>query len=121
MPEEIRDYKDLVVWQRGIDLCETIYEVARRPPDSEKYGLCSQLCRAAVSIPANIAEGYGRGSRQDYIRFLRIARGSAAEVETQLIVVKRLGMTDGTPMDRAFEQLGQVRQLLAALLRALEK
>jgi len=110
-----------MVWQHGIEFCATIYQIARCLPDTEKYGLCSQLRRAAASIPINIAEGYGRGSRQDYIRFLRIARGSAAEVETELIIAKRLGFLDNDTAEEAFSQLGHVRKLLQGLIRALEK
>ena len=121
MATPIRDYKDLTVWQVGLDLCETVYRLTRCLPESEKYGLCSQLRRAASSISINIAEGYGRGTTQDYIRFLRIARGSAAEVETELIMATRLGLLDHSATDVAFDQLRQVRQLLQALIRALEK
>lgn len=86
----IKSFKELIVWQRSIELVEEIYKLTSRLPGSETYGLVSQMRRAAVSISSNIAEGKKRGTRKDFLQFLRIADGSAAELETQLIVVKRL-------------------------------
>ena len=86
-----RDYRDLEVWQRAMELCESVYALLRRFPAEEKYALCDQLRRAVVSIPSNIAEGNGRGSKTEYARFLAIARGSLFEVRTQLELSERLG------------------------------
>jgi len=80
----IESYKDLIVWQKSMDMVQLIYRQTRSFPNDERFGLVSQLRRAAVSVPSNIAEGYGRNSTQDYIRFLRIAIGSLCEVQTQL-------------------------------------
>jgi len=85
-----RSYKDLVVWQRSIEVVIEIYKVTRLFPKSELYGLSSQMRRAAVAIPSNIAEGYSRASRAEYMRFLQIAYSSAAELETQLLIAKQL-------------------------------
>jgi four helix bundle protein len=87
-------YKDLIVWQRAIDLVEKIYQITRRFPHEELYGLVSQLRRAAVSIASNIAEGQGRMSPGEFRQFVGHARGSALEVETQLIIAARLGFVD---------------------------
>lgn len=87
---EIRSYKDLLIWEKGIDIVVNIYELVEDFPKEELYALTSQLKRASVSIPSNIAEGYGRNSTQSYISFINIARGSLFEIETQLIIAKRL-------------------------------
>ena len=86
-----QDYRDLVVWQQAMELCESVYVLLRKFPVEEKYALCDQLRRAVVSIPSNIAEGNGRGSKTEYARFLAIARGSLFEVRTQLELSERLG------------------------------
>ena len=83
-------YSQLIVWQKAIDLVEEVYKVTRNFPAEEKFGLISQMRRAAVSVPSNIAEGYGRTHRGDYLRHLSIARGSLMELETQLTIALRL-------------------------------
>lgn len=83
-------YKDLIVWQKSMVLVENIYTVTKKLPSDERYGISSQLQRAAVSIPSNIAEGSKRSSRADFRQFCKIALGSAAEVETQLLIIKRI-------------------------------
>jgi len=116
---QITDYKDLTVWRSAMSLCEAVYSVTRDMPSDEKFGLTSQMRRAAVSVPANIAEGYGRGSRQDYLRFVKIARGSAAELETELLLAQRMGLLDVGRCARTTDLVRQVRQLLQGLVRAL--
>lgn len=81
----IRSYKDLIVWQKSVKLVSAIYQLTRKFPRFEQFGLASQMQRAAVSIPANIAEGYGRNTKNEYANFLRIAHGSLTELETLLI------------------------------------
>ena len=88
----IERFEDLRVWQEAIALVAAVYRVTGAFPPAEQLGLTSQLRRAAVSIPSNIAEGWGRGSRADYTRFLRVARGSLYEVKTQLIIAQRSGL-----------------------------
>src|SRR5687768_17615846 len=87
---KISSYKDLLVWQKSVDLVELVYQVAKKLPDVEQFGLVSQVCRAAVSIPSNIAEGYGRQSTGHYRQHLSIALGSLLELETQFIICRRL-------------------------------
>ena len=89
---EIRSYRDLVAWQKAMDLCETIYRQTEDFPRNEAYGLTQQVRRAAVSVPSNIAEGWGRGCLGDYVRFLRTARGSLFELETQVQLARRMGL-----------------------------
>ena len=114
----IRSYEDLRVWQEGIALCETVYRLTRSFPKDERFGLTSQLRRASVSVPSNIAEGWGRGSRADYIRFLRIARGSLYEVRTQLIISQRVGLTSDA--SDALQSIDALRKMLVGLIRSLE-
>ncbi|MBO5905120.1 MAG: four helix bundle protein [Kiritimatiellae bacterium] len=87
-------YKELIVWQQSMDLVDIIYKLIKTFPKTENYRLCDQLSRAAVSIPSNIAEGNGRGTRQDYARFLSIARGSLYETMTQVEIARRQGYID---------------------------
>jgi four helix bundle protein len=86
----LNSYKELIVWQKSIELVKEIYKLTSNFSKSEVYGLCSQMQRAAVSIPSNIAEGYSRKNLKEYLHFLRIAYGSAAELETQIIIAKDL-------------------------------
>jgi four helix bundle protein len=110
------DYRDLRVWQDAVDLVVRIYDFTRQLPSDEKFGLVSQLRRAAVSVPSNIAEGNARRGRADYLQFLRMARGSMAELETQLIICERLGHEG---IDETLEHLFRVRRQLQALIRSL--
>ena len=87
----VNDFKDLVVWKKSMELAKGIYGLVKYFPKEETYGLSDQMRRAAVSIPSNIAEGHARQTTKDYIRFLYIARGSRAELETQLLLAKDLG------------------------------
>lgn len=88
--ERISSYKELIVWQKSVELVSKVYEITRLFPEEEKYGLTSQIRRSAVSIPSNIAEGYGRGSSKTYLQFLSIARGSLFELETQFRIARKL-------------------------------
>jgi len=117
----IESYRDLQVWKRGVDLTERIYEVTQPFPDEERFGLISQLRRAAVSIPSNIAEGWGRMSTGEFIRFLCIARGSLTEIETQIIVAHRLGFIDDETKRRVLEETTAESKMLRALIRSLEQ
>jgi four helix bundle protein len=114
-----RNFKDLVVWQRAVDLVAEIYVATRDFPRDELYGLTSQVRRAAVSIPSNIAEGQGRLTRGEFRQFLGQAKGSLAEVETQLIIAHRLGYL-ASP-DSLLEHLNEVGRLLNGLLNSLSR
>ena len=107
-------YEGLLVWQRGIQLAELVYELTTRFPKAERLGLTHQMRRAAVSIPRNIAEGSTRGPK-DFLRYLRIARGSLAELDTQLRLASALGFLDDE--DRLREMLENTSRLLHGLYR----
>ena len=113
-------FQDLLVWQRGIDLVESVYLASAGWPNSEMFGLVSQARRAAVSIPANIAEGHGRGSPKEFARFLAIARGSLRELETHLIIALRLKFLNQLEYDRTKTMCDEVGRLLQGLMRKLE-
>lgn len=114
----VATYRDLEVWQRGMEIVRQVYAATTDFPDEERFGLTLQLRRAAVSVPSNIAEGWGRGSRKEYLRFLYIARGSLYEVETQLLLAYELGWVSDERYAR-FETLldAQGRQLHVLLKR----
>lgn len=114
----VQSYKDLIVWQRSISLVKSIYILTRELPREELYGLVSQMRRSAVSIPSNIAEGYKRRSKGDYIRFLCIADGSAAELETQLIIIRDL--YSNLKCQGSFFILEEVQKMLSAIIKKLE-
>ena len=86
----MKNFKELIIWQKGIQLVKSVYVISKSLPAEEKFGMISQLTRAAVSIPANIAEGSSRNSEKDYARFLQIALGSAFEVQTYLVIAKEM-------------------------------
>jgi four helix bundle protein len=117
----IGGYKDLVAWQKGMDLVEVVYRLSARFAADERYGLTAQVRRAAVSVPSNIAEGYSRPNRSDYTHFLDIARGSANEVETQLLLAVRLGYVTNEQAKKALDLTLEVQRILAGLVKGLEK
>ncbi|NRR91013.1 four helix bundle protein [Winogradskyella undariae] len=112
-------HKDLEVYKLSLDLVEEIYSLTKDFPSSENYGLTSQLRRAAVSLPSNIAEGSSRGSTKDFIRFLNIASGSLSEVETQLIIAERIGYV-AFP-DTLKNNINSIQKMLYRLKQALTK
>jgi four helix bundle protein len=115
-----RNYRDLIAWQKGMDLVESIYRISARFPKEEMYGLTSQIRRAAVSIPSNIAEGQGRASDGELVRFLRFAYGSLCEVETQILIAQRLSYLDGDSVNRLIDQTAEVGRVLNGLIRSKE-
>lgn len=119
MSKEISSYKDLIVWQKSIVLTLKIYELTKKFPREEIYGITSQIRRAASSIPANIAEGSTRGYIKEYINFLSITYGSGAELETFLVIAKELSyLSDGEYLKTA-ESLGEIMRMLNGLLKKL--
>jgi four helix bundle protein len=117
---DVRSYRDLLVWQQAMDLAVAIYDLTRPWPKDELYGLTSQTRRAAVSVCANIAEGYGRETRGSYIAFLRIAQGSVKELETHLIIAQRVELSHSGKIDDVLSQCESVGKLLRLLIRKLE-
>ena len=116
-----RDYRDLEVWRLAMDLVEGVYRISRDFPKAEEYRLTSQLLRAAVSVPANIAEGNARSSRKDYARFVSISRGSLAETETLLVLARRIGLARPELIDSVLSEADRVGRMLNGLHRSLEK
>ena len=115
----MRGHKDLVVWRKAMDLVVAIYQLTKRFPKSELYGLASQMRRAVVSIPSNIAEGHALKQTQAYTRHLAIASGSLAELETQLEIANRLGYLT-SEMKSVVEQADEVERMLAGLRKSLQ-
>jgi len=113
-------YRDLKVWQRSIDLTESIYRLTAAFPASEAFGLTSQMRRAAVSIPSNTAEGWGRRSRKEYSRFVLMARGSNDELRTQLVIAERLGFGDETHLAEAVAMSEEIGKMLGGLHKFLQ-
>ena len=113
-------FKDLVVWQRAVELCTEIYRLTASFPSSERFGLTNQLRRASVSIASNIAEGYGRSTKGEYLQFLGHARGSTCELQTQLILSEALAFGSKDAMDPVGHLSADVSRLLIALMKGLK-
>lgn len=112
----MQTYRDLVVWQKAVELASKIYELTNKFPAEERYGLVSQMQRAAVSIPSNIAEGKLRGSSKEFSYFLRIAFGSGGELETQIEIAKRLPKTQALDFRTVEGLLGEIMRMLNVML-----
>jgi len=119
--DQIRTYRDLIAWQKAFDLGKLIYELTQEFPQEERFGLTAQLRKGGVSIASNIAEGYGRGSSSDYIRFLKIARGALYELDTQLLFATELGFLEFDYYEEAKSALDETERILAALIRSIER
>jgi four helix bundle protein len=113
-------FRDLAVWQRAIELTLAVYKLTASFPDSERFGLTNQIRRASVSVASNIAEGYGRSTRGEYIQFLGHARGSVSEVETQLVIAKALGFGSKQALQKAEEFCSEVGRMLRAMMKSLQ-
>lgn len=120
MEAKIKSYKDLIVWQKSVELVTHIYKLTYSFPTEEKYGLVSQLQRAAISIPTNIAEGWGRESAKNYLQFLRISRGSLMEIETLLIISQNLGFITEEYYKTAQQKTNEVGKILNGLIKSLK-
>ena len=115
MKANINSYRDLIVWQKAMDLCEEVYRLARMLPKEELFALSDQLRRAAISIPSNIAEGRGRQSKKEFAHFLSIAQGSVAELETQIFLSFRLNMLQESDILSVLSLCTEVSKMLRAL------
>ncbi|MBR2043633.1 MAG: four helix bundle protein [Clostridia bacterium] len=112
-------YTELKVWQKSMDMVEEVYRVTLKIPDCERFGLIPQIRRAAVSVPSNIAEGYARISTKEYINFLAIARGSNAEITTQLLICKRLGYLSDSDIATVMLLLEEIGKMISAIINKL--
>ena len=117
----IQSYRDLRVWQEAMQLAEDCYRLSAPFPRREVFGLSSQLRRAAVSVPANIAEGYGRDSKGAYVQFLKVAQGSLKELETHLLLAQRLGFGSPQAIEAGLERASALGRMLRSLIRSVER
>jgi four helix bundle protein len=113
------NYRKLIVWQLGMELVKEVYLLTRTLPSEEKFGLCDQIRRAAVSIPSNIAEGHARDSQKEFHHFLQIASGSLAELETHLLICKELGYSSEERIAPLLKKTNMLRRKLSALRKTL--
>src|SRR5437588_5789078 len=121
MQKKTQNYKDLIVWQKGIALAKTVYQLTSKFPPEEKFGLVAQMRRAAVSIPSNIAEGQARHTTGEFIQGISHAEGSLAELDTQLTIAVELAFCPQTVTPDLFALLGEVRKMLNGMRRTLEE
>ena len=120
MPEtEITDFKDLIIWQKGMDIAEKCYFLTKLFPKDELYGMVQQIRRSAMSIPANIAEGYGRRYTGEYVRFLNIAQGSINELETHLLLARRVGLCEKKETKMIINLLREESRMIISLVKKL--
>jgi len=120
MSERIESYRDLIVWQQAVEVAVQTYSLTRVWPSSEMYGLTAQTRRAATSVAANIAEGYGRDSRGSYQQFLKVAQGSLKEFETHLIIAERAGISTADAVNPLLDQADRLGKMLRSLIRKLD-
>jgi len=121
MTSEIRSYRDLRVWNEAMTLAESCYRFSQEFPREELFGLTSQIRRAAISIPANVAEGYGRDSKGSYVNFLKTAQGSLKELETHLILAQRLKLGKFDAAENLLSHCEAIGRMLRALIRNVQK
>lgn len=115
----MNDFRELIVWQKSIDLVEKVYQITNSFPKEEVYSLTSQIKRSAISIPSNIAEGYGRRTTPDFIHFLHIARGSLYEIRTQLEISKRIKYINETELLSMIDNCKEIEKMLNSLIKSL--
>jgi four helix bundle protein len=118
--KKIESYKDLIVWQKGIELVNELYTVTKGFPKEEMFGLTNQIRRAAVSVPANIAEGWGRNSTKNYIQFIRISIGSLYEIETQLMISNNQSYITNQQKSALSARIDELGKMLNTLLKRLD-
>jgi four helix bundle protein len=115
----INSFRELIVWKKSIELTKSVYQLTQKLPKSELYGLTSQIRRSVISIPSNIAEGYNRRNRKEFLQFLGIAYGSAAETETQLVLIKELYIIDDEEINISFSLDTEIQKMLYSLMKKL--
>ena len=116
----LKNYKELKVWQKSYELCLEIYRITAKFPTEERYGLTSQIRRSVVSIPSNIAEGYGRKTTLDDVRMLYISYGSVCEFETQILLAGDLDLIEKGELDTLQKDIAEIERMLKALIKSLE-
>ena len=116
----LKNYKELIVWQKAYQLCLVLYKITQSFPKEERYGLTSQIRRAAISVPSNIAEGYGRKTTNEYIQALYIAYGSNCELETQILLAGDLGYIKAEKISILQQEVGDIERMLKGLIKSLK-
>ncbi len=116
----MRNFKELKIWQKGFEIAVDTYKITASFPSSEKFGLTSQLTRAAVSIPSNVAEGSSRKSEKDYHRFIEISLGSSFELETQILIAKAVGLNQSIVYDDLLSKINEEQKMLASFMNSLK-
>jgi len=119
--KEIKTYKDLLIWQKGIEIVMEAYQLCKEIPNDELYGLQSQIKRSSISIPSNIAEGWGKSYTKSYSQFLKHARGSLLELETQIIVAKELDFISTISFNKIQELITEESKMLNAFIKSIDK
>jgi four helix bundle protein len=117
----MKKYKELKIWQKGIEIVKETYRISKLLPEYERFGLTSQMTRAAVSVPANIAEGSSRLSDKEYFRFLEIALGSVFELDTHLIVIREINFVADSELDHLFKMLEEEGKMINSFLSKLKR
>jgi len=120
MTDKINSFKDLIVWKKSIDHVTEIYKITNKFPDSEIFSLTNQIRRASVSVPANIAEGWGRRKTKVFIQFLNISHGSLCELETLFIIARNLEYTSDKVFNECFTKIDEIGKMLTSLITKLE-
>jgi len=118
--EMLKNYKELKVWKKSYELCLEVYRITAKFPKEERYGLTSQIRRSVVSIPSNIAEGYGRKTTSDYVRMLYISYGSVCELEPQILLAGDLDLIENDELGTIKEDIAEIERMLKALIKSLE-
>jgi four helix bundle protein len=117
----MQTYRDLIVWQKSVGLCVNIYDLTKQFPHDEVYGITSQIRRSSVSFPSNIAEGFGRNSQVEYVRFLKIASGSLYELQTQLEICCRIGYLNQSNFESLWNLSVEIEKMLSSLISKIYK
>jgi len=120
MAEKVKNFKELIMWKKGIEIVKDVYALTNRFPKEELYSLTFQTRRSAISIPSNIAEGFKRSHNKEYKQFLHITMGSLAELETQLIIAKELGFINDTELNNISEKIDHVSKMVLSYSKKLD-
>lgn len=116
---KVKTYKDLIVWQKAMEMTTLLYKIIKKLPKEETYTLCDQMRRAAISIPSNIAEGFGRNSKKEYLQFLYIANGSVCELETQLILCVNINYLSEIETQPTMDLLSEIGKIIMTITKKL--
>ncbi len=116
----IKNYRELIVWQKAMEMVENIYTLTQSLPKDELFSITNQIRRAAISVPSNIAEGYGRQSKKEYLQFLSIANGSVCEIETQLLLCVRIGYLTEENTKETFQLLSEIGKIITTIKQKLK-